>query len=273
MNFLNIFHVGIYLPLFNSLMYLQKVLPGHDLGLAIILLTLAIKIVLYYPSLSAIRGSRQLQNLQPKLKALQQKYKNDRETLAKEQMKLYKESHVNPAASCLPLLIQLVVFYQLYRVFMGGIKIDEQGLLHPDKLKELWGSLRDYFAVNPINTKFFNLIDLSQAKHAGNIVLAAIAGLAQFWQTKMLAAPKEPKIPGAKDESILSTTNKQMTYMMPLVTAWIAYALPAGLGVYWATQSLLTIAQQYIFIRAHPMTPSAAAANPPALPPPSTPPA
>ncbi len=247
---------GIYEPLFNALLYIQKVLPGHDLGIAIILLTLIIKAALYAPSLSSIRASRQLQTLQPKLKAIQEQYKNDKQALAQAQMKLYKEDKVNPLASCLPLLIQIPFFIGLYQVFIAGLKIDSHGLLEPSVIKHVYPFLRGYYEVTPINGMFLGFIDLTRHGSISNIVMAVLAGGTQFWQTKMLAAPNEPKIKEARDESMASATTKQMTYILPLITAYLAYKFPAGLGLYWVTQSALTIIQQYIFLRRHPLKPA-----------------
>lgn len=243
-------HDLIYVPIYNTLLWLVKVLPNHDLGIAIILVTIGIKIVLYYPSLAAIRASRQLQTLQPRLKELQAQYKDNREVLAREQMKLYKESRVNPTASCLPLIIQLIVFYQLYQVFLNGLKIDASGILHPDQLKDLTASLRDFFTNHTINTQFLGWLNLTASK---NIILALITGATQFWQTKMLAAPVEPKTPEARDEAMTATINRSMTYTLPLIMTWVTYTLPAGLGLYWSVSSILGIIQQYIFLRTHPL--------------------
>jgi len=247
---MNILHDLIFVPVFNSLLFLQKILPGHDLGLAIIIVTLVIRLVLYWPSLAAIRASRQLQEIQPMDKALQEKYKNDKQALAQERMKLYKEHKVNPAASCLPLVIQLLVFYQLYQVFLQGLQVTSDGILQPDQLANLYGGLRDYFATNPINTTFLGFVNLQAS---GNIILALLAGAAQFWQTKMLAAPKEPNISGARDESITAATNRTMTYVLPVVTAFITYQFPSGLALYWTASSVFTIIQQYIFLKQHPL--------------------
>lgn len=250
------FTVGIFEPLFNGLLYIQKILPGHDLGVAIILLTLVIKAILYAPSLSGIRASRQLQVLQPKLKAIQTQYKDNKEKLAQEQMKLYKDSKVNPLSSCLPLLIQIPFFIGLYQVFISGLKIDDAGVLGSAELKHVYPFLRGYYESTPINTMFLGFVNLVGEKGAANIVLALLAGATQFWQTKMLAAPKEPHIKEARDESIASATNKQMTYLLPIFTAYLAYTFPAGLALYWTAQSVFTIAQQYIFLRQHPLTPA-----------------
>lgn len=244
----NIFNIAIYEPILNGLLYVQKILPTHDMGLAIIVITLLIKGILYIPSLAAIRSSRQLQTLQPKLKALQAQYKNDREGLAREQMKLYKDSKVNPLSSCLPVLIQLPILIGLYQVFFNGLKINDAGLLVPEQLNHVYHWLREYYATTPLNTLFLNFLDITKSH---NVVLAILAGGTQFWQSKMLAAPKEPKTPEARDEALTSTMNRQMMYIFPVVTLLFTYNLPAALGLYWVASTVFTIAQQYIFLRSH----------------------
>ena len=244
------FSTFIYEPIFNTLLFLHRYVPGQDMGLAIIAVTLLIKGILYLPSLTSIRASRQLQTLQPQLKALQEKYKDNKEALAREQMKLYKESKVNPLSSCLPIVIQLPILFGLYRVFLNGLKVDDHGLLAPDQLKHLYDGLRTFYENHPLTTTFLGFINLAN-RH--NIVLALIAGVAQFWQSRMLAAPKEPKTAEAKDEALTSAMNRQMMYIFPFVTAWISYTLPAGLGLYWAVSTLFTVGQQYLFLRRHPV--------------------
>lgn len=251
---MNWFDVVIYDPILNALLYLQRALPGHDMALAILLLTLAIKGIFYLPSLAAIRSSRQLQTLQPKLKNLQEQYKNDREGLAREQMKLYKESKVNPLSSCLPLVIQLPFLYALYRVFFNGLHADSHGLLIASQLKHVYPALREYFATVPLHTITLGGLDLGKSH---NIILAVLAGASQFWQTKMLAAPKEPKTKGARDEAMTSAINKQATYLFPILTLYISYTFAAGLALYWLISTLFTIVQQYIFLRQHPLPPKA----------------
>lgn len=257
---MNWFDLVIYQPILNALLYLQKALPGHDMGLAIVLLTIGIKAIFYIPSLAAIRSSRQLQTLQPKLRALQEQYKNDKEGLAREQMKLYKESKVNPLSSCLPILVQLPFLYALYRVFFNGLQVDKEGLLAADQLKHVYPALREYFSSTPLHTLTYFGLDLAK-KH--NVILAILAAGSQFWQTKMLAAPKEPKTKEAKDEAMTSALNKQATYLFPLLTLYIAYQFSSGLALYWLTSTVFTIAQQYVFLRRHPL--KAKAETPPAL--------
>ncbi|MBI2985041.1 MAG: membrane protein insertase YidC [Candidatus Kerfeldbacteria bacterium] len=250
---MNVFTTFIYQPIFNALLFIHKTLPGGDLGLAIIVITALIKLILYSPSLAAIRASRQLAGLQPQLKELQERYKNDRSRLAEEQMKLYRQSKVNPLSSCLPALVQIPILYALFLVFFKGLQVDSQGLIVGEQLQLIYSGWREYYATTPLNATFLNFVDLAK-NH--NLVLSVLAGATQFWQTKMLVAPKEPKVPGAKDEALTSTMNRQMTYIFPAVTVYIAYTFPAGLALYWTASTLFTVGQQYLFLRRHPLRPA-----------------
>lgn len=250
---MNVFTTVIYEPILNTLLFFQRMIPGHDIGVAIILVTLATKVLLYYPSLSAIRASRQLQTLQPKLNALKAQYKNDKEGFAREQMKLYKVSKVNPFSSCLTTIIQFPILIGLYQVFFNGLKLTASGHLAATQLKHVYPFLRHFFETTPINTMFLHVADMSKPH---NIILAVLATAATYWQLHMLAAPTEPKIPGAKDESLASAMNKQNKYILPLITLFFSWRFSAGLALYWFVSTLFTVGQQYLFMRQHPVRPS-----------------
>lgn len=239
----------LYHPFFNALIYLYD-LFNQNIGLAIIVFTVAIKLVLAWPTQSMVRAQRKMQLLQPKLAELKARYKNDREGLAKATMEMYKKNKANPLSSCLPALIQLPILFALYQVFFNGLKTDPgTGLLAADQLNILVPSLREIYNHSPIHTSFLG-IDL--AKHgviAGNIILGLLAGGLQFIQSKMLMSRQPPNVPGAKDESLAAVTSKQMTYLFPIVTVIIALQLPAGLALYWTVSTLVTIVQQWLVIR------------------------
>ena len=108
---IQLFNTILYEPIYNLLIYFYNIVPGNDIGLAIICLTVLIKLVLMPLSLQAVRSQKTLQDLQPKMDALKKQYKDSKEKLAAETMKLYKEQKVNPLSSCLPLLIQFPFFF------------------------------------------------------------------------------------------------------------------------------------------------------------------
>jgi len=230
----NFFETIFYQPILNLLVLIYNIVPGHDIGIAIIVLTLVVKLVLYPLSKKALEGQKALQNLQPKLDEIKKKYVDDKEGMSRAMMELYKQEKVNPLSSCLPLLIQLPFFWAIFKVFRDELSGKAITLLYS-------------FIANPgiLNTMAFGLIDFSKP----NIVLAILAGASQFVQAKMMPM-KTPAVttPGAKDENIMAAMNKQMLYFMPVFTVFICWTLPSGLAFYWFISTVLTIAQQkYVF--------------------------
>lgn len=234
---MNIFHTFLFQPIFNTLVFLYNVIPGADMGFAIIALTILIKLLLWPLMSKSLRSQKALQNLQPKVEELKEKHKDDKEVLAKEMMKLYQEEKVNPLSSCLPVLVQLPILLALYRVLLKGFD--------PSTLDQLYAFVQ---SPGEINVIFLGILDLSQ----NSIYLAVLAGIFQFFQTRMLMHNKVPKQvegkKGAKDESMMASMNKSMMYFMPIVTVVIGASLPGGLTLYWVTVNIVSIIQQkYIF--------------------------
>jgi YidC/Oxa1 family membrane protein insertase len=228
----SIFNTFFYEPLFNLLILIYNFIPGHDIGLVIIVLTLVIKLVLYPLSLKSIKSQKALQDLQPKIEAVKAQYKDQKEKLASEMMKLYKDEKVSPFSSCLPLLIQFPFLIAVYWVFRNGLTDQSLDILYS-------------FVNNPggINSIAFGFIDLSKS----NLILAVLAGVAQFFQVKMLSTKKpEIKVKSSKDEGMMSSMNKQMMYFMPIMTVVIGMGLPSGLMLYWMVNAVFTIGQQLL---------------------------
>lgn len=243
-----IFNTVLYEPLLNLLFYITNLIPGNDLGVAIIILTVLIKLALFYPSLKSLRSQKALQEVQPHIEELKKKYADDKEELGRQIMTFYKENKVNPLSSCLPLLVQLPILYALFRVFFGGLETDpETGILIASQLEHFYEPLKIIFSTQAVNTSFLGIVDLSKAN---NIVLAGLAGLIQFLQARMLQAKKAPvKSSGAKDENMASSINKQMMYFMPIITVIFGYQFPAGVTLYWLSSTAFTWIQQLIFLK------------------------
>jgi YidC/Oxa1 family membrane protein insertase len=223
-----IFNEVFYRPLFNGLIFLYNAVPFHDFGVAIILLTLIIRFILYPLNQKAMKSQKALNALQPQIKEVQNKHKGDKAKQSQALMDIYKTNNINPASGCLPILIQLPVLIALYRVFFNG--------LNPDSLSSLYTFIVSPGAINPL---FLGLIDLSTS----NYIMAIIAGILTFFQTKM-TMPNQQKSPVAGDFSAMFS--KQMVYMMPIITVVIAWKLPAGLALYWIVITLFGIVQQYL---------------------------
>lgn len=229
---INIFDQTLYLPLLNALVWIYNTIPYHDIGIAIIILTVLIRVIFYPLSKKSIRSQKAMAKLQPKIKEIQKKFKN-KEEQAKQMMLLYKEHKVNPAAGCLPILVQFPVLIALYRVFFTGLNLENMNNLYS-------------FVQKPetLNFMFLGLIDLSQR----SLVLAFLAGFLQFIQSKMIMPQKSARQKGGSKPGSLdfaSLMGQQMTYFMPLITVFIALSLPAALPLYWIVITLFGIIQQH----------------------------
>jgi len=229
----NIFNLVFYQPILNLVVFIYNILPGHDLGIVIIILTVLIKLLLYPLSQKSIKSQKELQDLQPKINEIKIKYANNKEEQGRAMLNIYKEHKINPFSSCLPLLIQLPFLWAIFAVFRsplqnGALDYVYSFIYRPEMI--------DSFG-------FFGLLDLSKR----SIVLAVLAGLAQFWQAKMMMA-KRPiiKAEALKDEDMSAIMSKQMTYMMPLLTIFIGITLPSGLALYWLVTTIFQIVQQMI---------------------------
>lgn len=231
----SIFNTFLVHPLFNSLVFLYNTLAIEDFGLAVIFLTIVIRLVLWPLTQKSISAQKKLQELQPHIKEIQKKHKDNQEAQAKALMELYKERGANPFGGCLPILIQLPILFALYRVFLGGVS--------PEYLQNLYS-----FVENPghLNTTLLGLVDLSHR----SLVLAVVAGGLQFVQSKMMM--KRSPAPQGDGAAALAAQmmSKQLIYMLPVITIVISLSLPAALPLYWAITTLFTIAQQFVTMRA-----------------------
>ncbi|NOQ67993.1 membrane protein insertase YidC [Patescibacteria group bacterium] len=244
MNILSfIFNDLLYYPLFNLMVFFYNIIPGHDIGIAIIMLTLLVRFVLYPINTKAIKSQKQLQEIQPKMKEVQAKYKNDKEKQAKALMELYQKHKINPMSGCFPILIQFPILIALYWVFLNGFKDESLSILYT-------------FISNPghIDPMFIGFVNLSET----NIVLAFIAGILQYFQTKMIMGnkkeedkkeDKKEKTPEEKTQDFAQSMSKQMIYLMPVLTFVFAMSFPSGLALYWAVTTLFAIVQQSLIIK------------------------
>jgi len=218
----------LYKPLFNILIIITDIIPTHDLGLAIIVLTLIIRFLLYPLSQKAIKSQKAMAKIQPEMKEIQKKIK-DKEAQVKAIMDLYKKYQVNPFSGFVPLLIQIPILLALYQVFVSGIKNIPDNILYS-------------FVSKPefLNHLFLGFLDISKP----NIYLAISVGIFTFLQVKT-SIPKNKNIQN-KEMDFAQALNFQMTYFMPVMTFFIATVLPAALALYWIVVTLFQVVQQYL---------------------------
>ena len=230
--FVNAFNIILYQPLFNALLLLYEYLPGHDFGVAVIILTILTKIILYPLGTQGIKSQKALQELQPKIKEIQEKLKNEKEKQARAMLELYKKEKINPFSGIVPLLVQIPILIALFRVLQKGFVGEYHQLLY---------GFVPYSG--HINTFFLGLVNLGEA----SVILTLLTGLAQFIQTKMVI-PKQKSVPtGSADFS--GMMQKQMLYFFPIFTVFILWRLPSAIALYWLTTTLFTIGQQYIILK------------------------
>jgi YidC/Oxa1 family membrane protein insertase len=229
------FETFFYQPILNLLIFLYNIVPGHDLGIAIILLTIIVKFALLPLTKKQLQSQKALQELQPKIDEIKKKYKDKKEEMGKAMMDVYKNNKVNPLSSCLPVLVQMPFLFAIFKVFRDGFENGAFDLLYPFISRP---ESIDYFS--------FGIVDLAK-NH--NIYLAVAAGLAQFYQGKLMQTKRpSPKVDGSKDEDMAAIMNKQMMVFMPFLTAMISYQFSAGLALYWFISTCLLVFQQlFIF--------------------------
>lgn len=231
------FFTVLYQPLYNLLVLFYDIIPGGGLGLAIIMLTIIVKGVVLPLSYKSMKTQKELQEIQPKVNEIKERYKDDKETLAKELMAVYKTHNVNPFASCLPTIVQLVIFVVLYQVLRAGINTVNPEILYA-------------FVNNPgqMSTMFLG-IDLAQI----SIPLAIIAAIVQFFQARQMVSRRPPKVAregsAALDEDFAATMNKTTLVMLPVMTLIIGITtVPGGLTLYILISTIMTFLMYHFFL-------------------------
>jgi len=221
----------LYRPIFNVLVFLYNIIPGHDFGIAIIILTILILAILFPLSYNLIKSRQALSAIQPKIKEIQKKYKT-KEEQGRELMKIYKEHNINPVSGCLPLLIQLPILMALYKVLIN--------VLQPASLSALYP-----FVKHPgtINSLFLGILNLAKVSP----ILAGLAGVSQFLYSKLMMkySPPTPQPSEQKGADIQKMIGKQMTYIFPFMIVIFGLNVPAGLTLYWVVFSLLSMGRDY----------------------------
>lgn len=228
-----IFHLFFYNPLYNGLIVFLSWLPHPDVGLAVILFTIFIKLALFPLSKQAVRTQMEIKEIEPELAQIKEKYKDDREKQAKETMALYQKKGINPFSSFFLVLIQAPIIFALYFIFLkGGLPLIDGKLLY-SFVKSLSSS------VVP-NMHFLGLYDVSKPQ----IVLGILAGISQFVQVQFSIPPvKKVDKPNFKDD-LARSMNIQMRYILPVFIFLLSLKLSGAVTLYWITGNLFTIAQE-----------------------------
>jgi YidC/Oxa1 family membrane protein insertase len=209
-------------PIFDLLNWLFKV--TGNFGVAIICLTFIVRLLMFPIADKQFRSMAGMRRLQPKMKALQEKYKDDKPKLQQEMLKLYQQEKINPAAGCLPILLQIPVFYALYKVLMVAVEMRHQPFA-------LW--IKDLSAPDPLTPiNLFGLLNFDPPGIIAIGVLPILLGVTMWLQFKLNPAPMDP-------------VQQQVFSFMPWILMFAMAPFAAGLQLYWVVSNILTIAQQW----------------------------
>lgn len=229
-----VFHAAIYVPLYNGLVFFVGVIPAHDMGLAVIALTIAVRIIIFPLSRRAVASQMAMKKINPEVEELKKKFKKNSPEQSQAIFALYRERGVHPFASVGLMLIQLPVLFGLYWVFLrGGFPQIDAGLLYS-------------FVQVPasINMEFLGFVDMG-ANH--NIVLALLVAATQFIYTRLSMGPKaaHENIEASLSSDMAKSFDMQARYIFPLTFGVIAYFVASAAPLYWLTSNLFMIVQEY----------------------------
>lgn len=226
-------------PIYNLVIYFINIIPGNDVGIAIILTTIFIKIILLKPNITSQKSSYLMREAQIEIDEIKNKHKGDNKKIAEETMFLYKKKNIKPFASIVIMIIQIPIFFALYYVFRDGVTIKEN-LLYS-------------FNHFPLEIKHlaFGFLDLSQKYY----FIGLLAGISMFIFSKMQANTFKKISQSNKNDDKNNFKNifaknlqTQMIYMLPIISGFSAAVLPSVLGLYWTTNNILNIFQD-IYIK------------------------
>lgn len=236
--FSTIWHTFFFDPVYNTLVFFIDVVPGGDLGLAIIGTVLVVKTILLPLSIKAAKTQRVMREIEPKLKEVRETHKDDREGQARAMMEIYQEAGLNPFAAIFLIFLQIPIIIALYfSVSTGG------GVPFPEvNTALLYGFIP---APESVSMQFLGFFDIS----GKSVVLAALAGVAQYFQIKYAMPTLPPKAADAKPDmkdDIMRSMQSQLRYVMPVVIFIVSYTISAAIALYFLVSNLTMLAQEVI---------------------------
>lgn len=237
-----IWHTFFFDPVYNALVFFIDVIPGGDVGLAIIATVLLVKTILLPVSIKAAKTQRIMKEIEPQLREIKEKYKDDRQEQAQQMMTIYREAGMNPLASFLLILLQIPIVIALYFAVSNG-----GGVPLPDINADI---LYSFVAVPvEVTMNFLGQIDITNR----SIGLALLAGITQFIHINFTLPKLDPKDPEAEPsfkDDFMRNMQLQMKFVMPILIAVVAYSISAAIALYFVVSNLTMIAQEF-WVRKH----------------------
>ena len=228
----NFFHVFFYNPIYNILVFLVHVIPGGDVGVAVIIITILIRLILLPFSLSAARTQHAMSSIEPKLKEIRKQHKDDKETQAQKTLEAYREANIKPFASIATTFLQIPLLLALYMVFRyEAFPTINTALLYP------------FISVpSVVSTQFLGIINVS----GKSIVLAVLAGVAQYAQAVLMMkrTVKKKSVTSGNTMDFSSILNTQMKYLFPIIIGVVAYTTSGAIALYFTATNLFGALQE-----------------------------
>lgn len=242
--FSSIWHNFFFDPVYNTLVFFIDIIPGGDVGLAIIATVLLVKTVLLPISIKAVKTQKIMRDIEPKLKEIKKKHKDDKQEQAQAMMAIYKDAGMNPFASILLVLLQIPIIIALYFSVSSGGGVPLPAI----NVDLLYSFIMAPDAAN-VTMNFIGWIDIN----GKSIILAIAAGVTQYIHVTLTMPKLAPKEPGADPdfkEDFMRNMQTQMKYVMPILITVVAYTISAAIALYFLISNLTSIAQEY-FVRKH----------------------
>ena len=229
----DLFHTVVYVPLYNALIALYSFGGWVDMGIAVIILTILVRLLLAPLSLKASRAQRVMRAVEPELKKIREEYKDDKETQGRKMLELYKEKKINPFSGILTLFIQLPVILGLYFVFLKG------GL--PEVNSDLLYSFV-HAPIAAVQTTFLGTVDML----GQSIFLAILAGVTQhIYARYSFPKPKETTGERTFQEDFARSMRVQVLFVLPFMIVIFGYITSAAVALYWVTSNVCSIVQEW----------------------------
>lgn len=229
-----LFNTFFYDPMYNALVFLVGVLPGESVGLAVITLTLLVKFLLFPLAHKSTTTQARMRAIEPQIKKIKEKHKDDQQAQARATMDLYKEHGVNPFSGCFLMLLQLPVIFALYFVFFDGMKFNKDILYSFISLPE-----------------HMNMIFLGTDLAAKSIPFAFLAAVTQYFQIKLSVPMPAKTAEGVKpsfQEEFSRSMAVQMKYIFPVLVFFIAYTISSAVALYWIVSNVFSICHE-LFVK------------------------
>lgn len=232
LNMKTLWNTLIYKPLYNILFILLAFAPSHNVGIAVIILTILVRVAIYPLTLKSIKAQRAMKEIEPKLKEIKEKNKDDKQKQAMLTMELYKKENISPMSGCLPLLIQIPVISTLFFV-----------------LKSI-GTVDTTLLYSFVHSDFIpNMSFLGLNLGAKSILLAILVGITQYLTTRFSLGKPKKEVRDDKEkvsfqEDFQRSMQLNMRYMLPVILAFTAANLPGAVALYWVTSNIFSIGQE-----------------------------